>query len=170
VILGSTGVAMSVRGEQFWLDETRAAQLRPRRAPALHAHAQLDPERRQAVHGAGYARWRQPGTDHPAGVPQHRGILGRLYPNLHTAFAWPRFQTMHFYGSVWPHRAGFNRMNIEAPISKSVTDELKRRGHDVSEVRQYGISGCATGVMIDPATNNRLAGADASRDCYAMGY
>jgi len=24
--------------------------------------------------------------------------------------------------------------------------------------------------MIDPATGNRLAGADARRDCYAMGY
>jgi gamma-glutamyltranspeptidase/glutathione hydrolase len=61
-------------------------------------------------------------------------------------------------------------MNIEAPISQAVVDELKKRGHDISEVRQYGISGCATGVMIDPVTNNRLAGADARRDCYAMGY
>ena len=52
------------------------------------------------------------------------------YPNLHTAFAWPRVQTMHFYGSVAPHRAGFNRMNVEAPISKAVFDELKARGHD----------------------------------------
>jgi gamma-glutamyltranspeptidase/glutathione hydrolase len=92
------------------------------------------------------------------------------YPNLHTAFAWPRVQTMHFYGSVYPHRAGFNRMNIEVPISKAVFDELKARGHGVSQLGQYGVSGCATAVMIDPATNNRLAGADARRDCYAMAY
>jgi len=29
---------------------------------------------------------------------------------------------------------------------------------------------CATAVLIDPATGNRLAGADPRRDCYAMGY
>src|SRR5262245_45551176 len=33
VILGDTGIGMSVRGEQFWLDPTRAAQLRPRSRP-----------------------------------------------------------------------------------------------------------------------------------------
>src|SRR5262249_60081274 len=33
VILGETGIGMSVRGEQFWLDKTRAAQLRPRSRP-----------------------------------------------------------------------------------------------------------------------------------------
>ena len=33
VVLGSTGIPMSVRGESFWLDETRAAQLRPRSRP-----------------------------------------------------------------------------------------------------------------------------------------
>ena len=33
VILGKTGIAMSVRGESFWLDQLRAAQLRPRSRP-----------------------------------------------------------------------------------------------------------------------------------------
>src|SRR5204862_666877 len=33
VILGDTGIGMSIRGEQFWLDEDRAAQLRPRARP-----------------------------------------------------------------------------------------------------------------------------------------
>ena len=33
VILGDTGIGMSVRGEQFWLDKTRAAQIRPRSRP-----------------------------------------------------------------------------------------------------------------------------------------
>ena len=33
VILGDTGIGMSVRGEQPWLDKTRAAQLRPGASP-----------------------------------------------------------------------------------------------------------------------------------------
>jgi gamma-glutamyltranspeptidase/glutathione hydrolase len=170
VILADTGIAMSVRGEQFWLDETRANQLRPRARPRYTLTPSLI-----LKDGKPFMALGTPGGDN-----QEQTILQAFlnvvefwedwYPNLHTAFAWPRFQTMHFYGSVWPHRAGFNRMNVEVPISKKVFDELKARGHEVTETRQYGISGCATGVMIDPATGNRLAGADARRDCYAMGY
>ena len=38
------------------------------------------------------------------------------YPNLHAAFEWPRFQTLHFHGSFWPHSPGFNKLNVEATI------------------------------------------------------
>ena len=51
-----------------------------------------------------------------------------------------------------------------------VYDELKARGHDVGRLRTFGMSGCATGVMIDPATGNRFAAADPRRDCYAIAY
>ena len=51
-VLGRPASRMSVRGEQFWLDKTRAAQLRPRVPPTLYAHAQHRPARRRAVHGA----------------------------------------------------------------------------------------------------------------------
>jgi gamma-glutamyltranspeptidase/glutathione hydrolase len=37
-------------------------------------------------------------------------------------------------------------------------------------VRVFGINGCATAVLIDPANGNRIAGADPRRDCYAMAY
>ena len=56
VILGDTGIAMSVRGEQFWLDENRAAQLRPPLAASLHAHAQHRAARRRAVPGHRHTR------------------------------------------------------------------------------------------------------------------
>ena len=92
------------------------------------------------------------------------------YPNLHRAFEWPRFQTLHFHGSFWPHSPGFNKLNLEATIPDAVFDELKARGHDVSRLRAFGMSGCATAVMLDPATQNRIAGADPRRDCYAIAY
>jgi gamma-glutamyltranspeptidase/glutathione hydrolase len=40
----------------------------------------------------------------------------------------------------------------------------------VNEVRPFGMSGCATAVLIDPATGNRLAAGDPRRDCYALAY
>jgi gamma-glutamyltranspeptidase/glutathione hydrolase len=170
VILGNTGIGMSVRGEQFWLDATRAAQLRPRARPRYTLTPSI-----VLRNGEPFMALGTPGGDN-----QEQTILQAFLdvvefwedwnPNLHIAFAWPRVQTMHFYGSVAPHRAGFNRMNAEAPIPKEIQEELKSRGHSISQVNQYGVSGCATAVMIDPATGNRFAAADARRDCYAMAY
>lgn len=170
VILGDTGIGMSVRGEQFWLDKTHANQLRPRSRPRYTLTPSLVFKGDTPMMGLGT----------PGGDNQDQTILQALlsivdfwdewYPNLHGALERPRVQTMHFYGSFWPHTAGFNQLNVEATIPDSVYNELKARGHDVSRLRPFGMSGCATAVMIDPATGNRFAGADPRRDCYAIAY
>jgi gamma-glutamyltranspeptidase / glutathione hydrolase len=170
VILGDTGIGMSVRGEQFWLDPARAAQLRPRSRPRYTLTPSIVLRNGQPFMALGT----------PGGDNQDQTILQAFlnvvefwpdwYPNLHEAFEWPRVQTLHFYGSFWPHAAGFNKLNVEAAIPDAIYQDLQRRGHDVSRLRQYGMSGCATAVIIDPATGNRIAGADPRRDCYAMAY
>ena len=170
VILGNTGIGMSVRGEQFWLDATRAAQLRPRSRPRYTLTPSIVLRNGEAFMAIGT----------PGGDNQDQTILQAFlnivdfwpqwYPNLHEAFEWPRLQTLHFHGSFWPHDAGFNKLNVEAPIPDATIDELKARGHDVSKVRPYSIAGCATAVVIDPASGNRIAGADPRRDCYAIAY
>ena len=92
------------------------------------------------------------------------------YPNLHGALERPRIQTEHFFGSFWPHTTGLNKLNVEASVSEAVYKELQARGHDVKRLRQFGMSGCATAVLIDPASGNRIAAGDPRRDCYAMAY
>ena len=170
VILGDTGIGMSVRGEQFWLDKTRANQIRPRARPRYTLTPSMVFKGDVPMMGIGT----------PGGDNQDQTILQALlsvvdfwnewYPNLHGALERPRVQTMHFYGSFWPHTAGFNQLNVEATIPDAVYNELKARGHDVSRLRPFGMSGCATAVMIDPKTGNRIAGADPRRDCYAIAY
>jgi len=170
VILGDTGIGMSVRGEQFWLDPTRAAQIRPRARPRYTLTPSIVFKGDVPMMGIG-----TPGGDNQEQTIV-QGFLSVVefwndwYPNLHAAFERPRVQTLHFYGSFWPHTADFNKLNVEATIPDSVYNELKVRGHDVSRLRVFGMSGCATAVMIDPATQNRLAGADPRRDCYAIAY
>ena len=170
VILGDTGIGMSVRGEQFWLDKDHANQIRPRARPRYTLKPSMVFNGDVPMMGLGT----------PGGDNQDQTILQALlsivdfwdewYPNLHGALERPRVQTMHFYGSFWPHTAGFNQLNVEATIPDAVFNELKARGHDVSRLRPFGMSGCATAVMIDPATGNRFAGADPRRDCYAIAY
>ena len=170
VILGGTGIGLSTRGEQFWLDPERANQIRPRARPRYTLTPSIvfkDGEPLMAI-----------GT--PGGDNQDQTILqaflnvvefwGDWYPNLHDALAWPRVRTQHLHGSFWPHAAGFNRMDLESRISPEVANELRRRGHEVIEAPPFGMSGCATAVLIDPATGNRLAAGDPRRDCYALAY
>ena len=170
VILGGTGIGLSTRGEQFWLDPERANQIRPRARPRYTLTPSIvfkDGEPLMAI-----------GT--PGGDNQDQTILqaflnvvefwGDWYPNLHDALAWPRVRTQHLHGSFWPHAAGFNRMDLESRISPEVANELRRRGHQVIEAPPFGMSGCATAVLIDPATGNRLAAGDPRRDCYALAY
>ncbi|NBS59110.1 MAG: gamma-glutamyltranspeptidase, partial [Betaproteobacteria bacterium] len=170
VILGDTGIGMSIRGEQFWLDKSMANQIRPHARPRYT----LTP----SLVFKGDAPFMAIGS--PGGDNQDQTILQALlsviefpeawYPNLHGAFERPRVQTGHFHGSFWPHTTGLNKLAVEAAIPDAVYDELKARGHEVSRLRQFGMSGCATAVMIDPATGSRFAAADPRRDCYAIAY
>ena len=170
VILGNTGIAMSVRGEQFWLDETRAAQLRPRSRPRYTLTPSIvlrDGEPFLAI-----------GT--PGGDNQEQTILQTFlnivefpadwYPNMHQALQPPRVQTLHFRASFWPHESGFNRINVETNLPPEVIRGLENRGHMVNRVPPLSIPACATIVMLDPRDGARIAGADARRDCYAIAY
>ena len=170
VILGDTGIGMSVRGEQFWLDKSRAQQLRARSRPRYTLTPSivfLNDEPLMAI-----------GT--PGGDNQEQTILQTFlnvvefwddwYPNLHSAIEWPRLQTLHMQQSFWPHTMGLNRVNLESGMGSEVIEEMRNRGHDVTVVPPFRISGCATAVMLDPATGNRIAAADPRRDCYAIAY
>ena len=170
VILGNTGIAMSVRGESFWLDKTRAAQLRPRSRPRYTLTPSIVLRNGEPFMAIGT----------PGGDNQEQTILQAFlnvvefwpewFPNLHDAFRWPRVQTLHFYGSFWPHAEGFNKLNVESDLPDAVFEDLRSRGHDVSKIAPASIPSCATAVLIDPTSGNRIAGADPRRDCYAMAY
>ncbi|KEY58410.1 gamma-glutamyltransferase family protein [Serratia sp. DD3] len=170
VILGDTGIAMSVRGEQFWLDKQHANQVRPHARPRYTLTPSLI-----FKDGKPFMALGSPGGDN-----QEQTILQAMlstidrwedwYPNLNKAFEMPRVQTSHLYGSFWPHAAGFNKLAVEATVPDEVYNELKARGHDVSRLRTFGMSGCATSVLIDPNSGNRFAGADPRRDCYSIAY
>jgi gamma-glutamyltranspeptidase/glutathione hydrolase len=170
VIAGTTGIGLSTRGEQFWLDSSRAAQLRPRSRPRYTLTPGI-----VLRDGEPFLALGTPGADN-----QEQTILQAFlnivefhdtwYPNLHTAFEWPRVQTHHLLGSFWPHRIDLNRLDVETGIPEDTIIALKSRGHDLRVVPPVSIPGCATAVLIDPRTGSRIAGADPRRDCYAAAY
>ena len=91
------------------LDKSRAAQLRPRARPRYTLTPSI------VLHnGEPFMAIGSPGGDN-----QEQTIIQSFlatvefwpdwYPNLHTAFEWPRVQTLHFIGSFWPHNSGFKQ-------------------------------------------------------------
>ena len=140
VVLGNTGIAMSVRGEQFWLDDTKAAQLRPRSRP------------RYTLTPSIVLRGEEPflAIGSPGGDNQEQTIL-------------QNFLNIVEFPEEW-------YLNIETTFSPEVILELEDRGHIINQVPALSIPGCATIVMLNPRDGARIAGADARRDCYAMAY
>jgi gamma-glutamyltranspeptidase/glutathione hydrolase len=170
VVLGDTGIPISVRGEAFRLDKTRAQQYRPRSRPRYTLAPTIVLRNGQPFMAIG-----SPGGDNQAQTILQAFLdavefRSEWYPNLHTAFEWPRIQTLHLFGSPYPHSTGFNKLNLEAGIPEAVFNDLKARGHDVSMIPANSIASCATAVLIDEASGNRVAGADPRRDCYAIAY
>src|SRR5204862_3075796 len=143
---GQPGIGMGVRGEQFWVAATRAAQRRPRASARCRLTPSIVLRNGQPIMAIGT----------PGGDNQDQTILQAFlnvvefwsdwYPNLHEAFEWPRVQTLHFFGSFWPHDAGFNKLNLEGPISDAVFQDLKARGHEVNSIKKWSIASCATAV------------------------
>ena len=170
VILGDTGIGMSVRGEQFWLDKTRANQLRPRARPRYTLTPSLVFKGDMPMMAIGT----------PGGDNQDQTILQAFlsivefwddwYPNLHAAFERPRVQTLHFFGSFWPHTAGFNQLNVEATVPDAVYDDLqcaRPRREPAAAVRHVGLRDRRHDR---PRDGQPFAGADPRRDCYAIAY
>ena len=145
-----------VEPEEFWNDwlpQSLPAHERDR-APRVEAYwDRQDPLHRDGGVGERYA-----------------DLVERVRQFLHQAREWPRFQTLHFHGSFWPHNAGLNVLNVEANMPEAVFNELKARGHNAQKIPAYGMNGCATAVIVDPATSSRMAGGERRRDCYAIAY
>ena len=139
--------------------------------PALHVDAEPRPQGRRADDGASAPRaatTRIRRSCRPSSASSSSGTRGiRTCTRRSSARARRRSTSTVRSGRTRP---GFNKLNVEAAIPEAVYKELQSRGHDVSRLRTFGMSGCATVVMIDPATGNRFAGADPRRDCYAMAY
>ena len=90
MILGDTGIGMSVRGEQFFLDVMHANQIRPRARPRYTLTPSLVFQNGRPLRALGS----------PGGDNQEQTILQALlsiiefwddwYPNLHGAIERPR--------------------------------------------------------------------------------
>ena len=66
--------------------------------------------------------------------------------DLQAAIDAPMFHTSHFPSSFAPHDAFPGRVHVESRVAADVSDELRRRGHDVVESGPWSLGRlCAVG-------------------------
>ena len=88
--------------------------------------------------------------------------------DLQAAIDAPMFHTAHFPSSFAPHDAHPGRLHAES-MPEGVTDELRRRGHEVVEAGRWSL-GRTCAVSIDPETKILSAAANPrGGQAYAVG-
>lgn len=165
-VIPGTGLAVSSRGSQGWLDPGHASAVAPGKRP------RLTPSPAMVI---------MPGGDvmafgTPGGDVQAQAML-QLLLNLtvfdmspQRAVEAPRFATQSFPDSFWPHRYFPGRVTLEGRIPEATAAALAARGHEVHrwgdwEWRAGGV--CLARV---DAHGVRWGAADPRRDSYAVAW
>ena len=88
--------------------------------------------------------------------------------SLQDAIEAPRLSSEHFPGFFAPHQGEPNRVRIEARFGSKVSDELRRRGHDV-DIAPDWTEGFVSGAQLDEGSGLLEAGCDprgSKSDCF----
>jgi gamma-glutamyltranspeptidase/glutathione hydrolase len=165
-IIPGTGLAVSSRGSQGWLDPSHASAVAPGKRPRLTPSPAM-------VFG--------PGGDvtafgTPGGDVQIQAMLQVLLNisvfgmSPQRAIEAPRFATQSFPDSFWPHRYFPGRVTLEGRIPDATVGALHARGHEAKrwtdwEWRAGGV--CL--ARVDP-DGVRWGAADPRRDSYAVAW
>jgi gamma-glutamyltranspeptidase / glutathione hydrolase len=163
-IVPGTGLAVSSRGSQSWLEPEHPSAVAPGKRPRLTPNPAMLFRNGRLVMPFGT----------PGGDVQTQAMLQVLL-NLvvfdlgpQAAVEAPRFATQSFPDSFWPHRYHPGRLLLESRIDDATAGELDRLGHRVErwgpwEWRAGGV--CL--VRVDEA-GVRWGAADPRRDAYAV--
>lgn len=160
VVAGRTGVVLQNRSAYFSLDPRSPNRLEPGKTPlhTLIASLAFRDDRLWAVVGC-------MGAD---GQPQiHMQVYSALIDHgldIQQALDMPRFLSGRF--GLLEER---DTLHIEARFPRETIDELGRRGHILDRWGDWSErAGHANGITIDPATGERIGGADPRSDGAAV--
>jgi len=162
-----TGLAVSSRGCQNRLDPDHPSVVAPGKRP------RLTPAPAMAFRdGKFFMAWGTPGGDvQMQAMLQVFLNVTQFGKRVQEAVEAPRVSTKNFPDSFAPHTYYPGRLLAEANLPAGVTDELKRRGHDVETIPQLPpVSGAVCAIVRDPDSGFYNAGADPRREAYALAW
>lgn len=165
-VIPGTGLAVSSRGSQSWLDPEHPSAVAPGKRP------RLTPSPAMAFRDG---RLVMPfGT--PGGDVQAQAMLQVLL-NLwvfdltpQRAVEAPRFATQSFPDSFWPHRYFPGRLTLEGRVPDAVAQALASRGHQIERWPDWEWRAGAVCLVRVDDDGVRWAAADPRRDSYALAW
>jgi gamma-glutamyltranspeptidase/glutathione hydrolase len=165
-IVPGTGLSVSSRGSQGWLEPAHASAVAPGKRPRLTPSPAMLFQPDGAVMAFGT----------PGGDVQAQAML-QLLLNL-TAFDMapqraveaPRFATQSFPDSFWPHRYFPGRVTLEGRIAETTADGLRARGHEVQRWGEWEWRAGGVCLARIDAQGVRWGAADPRRDSYAVAW
>ena len=158
------GMAISTRGSQSWLDPEHPSSLAPWKRPRLTPNPAL------ALRGGGlFMAFGTPGGDAQVQA------MAQLFLNVvefdmdpQQAIEAPRFVSMSFPNSFWPHAYRPGALAVESRIGEDVLSALAGRGHTIERWPGWeALTGGACAIQVDRGA--LFAGADPRRESYAIG-
>ena len=160
------GIPISDRGSQSWLEDGHPSRLGPWKRPRLTPNPAL-----AFKDGKPFLAFGSPGGDAQVQA------MAQVFLNVvefgmdpQQAIEAPRFVSLSFPNSFWPHAYLPGRLMVESRVSRTVTDELSARGHGVELLPDWtGQTGGACAIQVDPERGMLVAGADPRRESYAIG-
>lgn len=166
-VIPGTGLTISSRGSQSWLEPGHPSEVKPGKRPRLTPSPALILRDGRPFMGVGT----------PGGDVQSQSMM-QVFLNatefgmtMQQAVEAPRFYTSNYPNSFTPHQYLAGRLNLEATLSDEVIAAMRARGHDVEVWPAFPAAGGAVcAVMRDPATGWLHAGADPRREAYAMAW
>jgi gamma-glutamyltranspeptidase/glutathione hydrolase len=165
-VIPGTGLAVSSRGSQGWLDPAHASAVAPGKRPRLTPSPAL-------ILGPG-GEVMALGT--PGGDVQLQAML-QVFLNM-SAFGMspqqaveaPRFATQSFPDSFWPHRYFPGRVTLEGRLAETTAEALRARGHEVHRWSDWEWRAGGVCVARIDAAGTRWGAADPRRDSYAVAW
>lgn len=166
-VVPGTGMVISTRGSQSFVDEKHASSVmggkRPRLTPAPFMIFKND------------SPWMVIGT--PGGDTQCQTILQTFLNvalfdmDVQTAAEQPRFATFSYPNSFAPHEYHPNLLRVEARVGVDVIEALTNRGHKMVAWPDWAWkAGGVCAIIINEKTGTLVAGADPRRESYAQGW
>ena len=170
-IVPGTGLLISPRGAQSWTDPRHPSAIMPGKRPRLTPNPAI------AIRAGEFVM--------PFGTPGHdtqtQVMLQTLLNivvfgmDLQQAVEAPRFSSLSFPSSAWPHADQPGRLLLEPEIESRIGSALTAMGHRAEIWPQTGPDyftnvSCACAIMVETKTGVLKGAADPRRPGYAIGW
>ena len=165
-VIPGLGFIISLRGTSIWLDPDHPSGLQPGKRPRLTPNPAM-----AFKDGKPFMAFGCPGGDIQCqGMAQVFLNVVEFGMDPQQAIEAPRVAGYNFPNSFWPHVYDPGRLLVERRIDEGVIEELRRRGHAVEVMNDWGpLASEPCAITINQETGVLMAGADPRNDSYAIG-